>query len=327
MDIRLLKAFLFILFTVIGIPGNIYIVLKFSITRIIEKKLLPNNIILTVLALANLFIVFSRVIPQSLHAVGLQNLFDDANCKLFGYTYRVSRSMSICSTSLLSCHQCILIAPNVKLWGYLKQKVSQNILIIIIAILLMNLALYRTSFMYANAIKNSTSPYTLHLVYCDTDFLTYVSYITNGIVFATRDFLFVGMMALASCYIVYTLLHHQRTIKGIRSSDKIQRRSVEYKASRAVILLVVFYVLLYGLDNCMWIYTLTLSNVKPDTNDARVVLSCAYSALSPILIISTNPKLQQWAKVSLWRDQTKSTNSSHLYCISKNFEGQISLHA
>uniref|UniRef100_A0A8C5MFZ9 Vomeronasal type-1 receptor n=1 Tax=Leptobrachium leishanense TaxID=445787 RepID=A0A8C5MFZ9_9ANUR len=260
MDIRLLKAAIFFFFTVIGVPDNLYIVLKFSLIRIIEKKLLPNNIILMTLALANLLIVFSRVIPQFLHAIVIVNLFDDANCKLFGYAYRVSRAMSICTTSLLSCHQCILIAPNTRLWILLKQKVTQNVLAIIMAILLVNLALYRTSFIYANARKNYTSPYTLHLVYCDTDFLTYVSYIANGIVFASRDFLFVGMMTLASVYIVYILLRHQRYIKGIRSSDKVQRRSVEYKASRAVILLVVFYVLLYGMDNCMWIYILTLSN-------------------------------------------------------------------
>ncbi|KAM8977195.1 olfactory receptor class A-like protein 1 [Pelodytes ibericus] len=317
MDFRLLKAFIFILLTVIGIPGNIYIVLKFSAIRVIEKKLLPTNLILTVLASANLLIVFSRVIPQSLNAIGLEDLFDNANCKLFGYTYRVSRAMSICTTSVLSCHQCIIIAPNSKLWSYLKQKVTHNILVIIVAILVMNLILYRTSFQYANAKHNSTSPYTLHLIYCDTDFLTYISYIANGIVFAFTDFLFVGLMTLASSYIVYTLLHHERSIKGMRSSDNIQGRSVEYKASRAVIVLVIFYVLLFGLDNSMWIYTLTLVSVKPDMNDARVVLSCAYSALSPIVIIATNPKLQQMAKCSLLRKQTFLAISSQINCVSK----------
>ncbi|XP_073525271.1 olfactory receptor class A-like protein 1 [Phyllobates terribilis] len=299
MDIRHLKAFIFILITVIGIPSNLYIVLKFVLIRFIEKKLLPTNVILLVLTLANLLIVFSRVIPQSLHAIGIKDLMDDANCKFFGYTYRVSRAMSICTTSLLSCHQCILIAPSTKIWVYLKQKVSQNIFVIILSILLMNLMLYRTSFMYDNARRNFTSPYTLHLVYCDTDFQTYLSYIANGIVFASRDFLFVALMVLASFYIVFALLRHVRTVKGIRS-DKIQTKSIEHKASRAIILLVLCYVIFLGLDNAMWIYTLTLSDVKTDMNDARVVLACAYSALSPIVIILTNPKLQQQSVFRFW---------------------------
>ncbi|XP_056416128.1 olfactory receptor class A-like protein 1 [Hyla sarda] len=293
MDSRHLKAFIFLLITVIGIPGNLYVILKFVLIRLVEKKLLPTNLILLVLAIANLLIVFSRVIPQSLFAVGLENLMSDASCKFSGYTYRVSRAMSICTTSLLSCHQCILIAPSTKIWIHLKQKVTQNTFIIILLILSMNLMLYRTSFLYANARKNFTSPYTLHLVYCDTDFQTYVSYIANGIVFASGDFLFVAVMALASFYIVYVLLRHAKTVKGIRSSDKFQTKSIEHKASRAVVLLVACYVIFFGLDNIMWIYTLTLSNVKTDMNDARVVLTCAYSALSPIVTIVTNPKLQR----------------------------------
>ncbi|XP_075189699.1 olfactory receptor class A-like protein 1 [Anomaloglossus baeobatrachus] len=321
MHIQHLKAFIFILITVIGIPSNLYIVLKFVSIRLVERKLLATNVILLVLALANLLIVFSRVIPQSLHAIGLQDLMDDTNCKFFGYTYRVSRAMSICTTSLLSCHQCILIAPSTKMWVYLKQKVTQNIFVIILSILLMNLILYRTSFMYANARRNFTSPYTLHLVYCDTDFQTYVSYIVNGIVFASRDFLFVSLMALASFYIVFVLLRHVKTVKSIRSSDKIQTKSIEHKASRAVILLVFCYVIFLGLDNAMWIYTLTLSNVKTDMNDARVVLACAYSALSPIVIILTNPKLQQQSVFRFWKkihiQQTSSTNLVYVNNVSK----------
>ncbi|XP_072268663.1 olfactory receptor class A-like protein 1 [Pyxicephalus adspersus] len=310
MDTRILKAFIFILLTVIGIPGNVYIVIQFFLVRVLEKRLLPSNIILLVLAFSNLLIVCSRVILQSLNALGIENLMDDTNCKLSGYTYRVSRAMSICTTSLLSCHQCILIAPNTKIWVFFKQKVSHNITLIILAILLMNLVLYRTSFMYANAKNNHTSPYTLHLVYCDTDFQTYVSYIANGVVFATLDFLFVAMMALASFYIVYVLLRHEKNVKSIRSSNKANNKSVEYKASRAVILLVICYVMFLGLDNSMWIYTLTLSNVKADVNDARVMLACAYSALSPIIMIITNPKLQQWLLYKFWRRLRNLPSSS-----------------
>ncbi|KAM4795746.1 olfactory receptor class A-like protein 1 [Rhinophrynus dorsalis] len=298
MDIQLIiKAIGFILLAVIGIPGNLYILVKFAFIKIIEKKLLPANAILMVLALMNLLIVFSRIILQYLNAIGVENFLDDSKCKFFVYTYRVSRAMSICTTSLLSCHQCILIAPKTRVWFFLKQKVTQNILLITFAVLVINLILYRTSIMYAIVQKNSTtSPYKLRLVYCDMDYLTYNNYIVNGAIFASRDFIFVVLMTLASTYIVYVLVCHERSIKGKRSSDRAQGKSAEYKASRAVILLVILYVILFGFDNSMWIYTLTLSNVTPDMNEARIALACSYSALSPIVIIATNPKLQQWIK-------------------------------
>ncbi|MEE6516183.1 hypothetical protein FKM82_025439 [Ascaphus truei] len=325
MEIHLLfKTLCFFFLVVIGIPGNAYILLKFSYIRIIEKKLMPTNIILMVLALVNFLVVLSRAIPQSLDATGLEDLLNDTNCRLVMYTYRVSRAMSICVTSLLSCHQCILIAPNTGLWAYLKKKVTQNVLVIIIAILCINLMLYPSAIMYNHARRNSTtSPYTLRVVYCNTDFLTYISYIVNGAFFAIRDFLFVGLMTLASTYIVYVLLCHEKSIKVIRSSDRDKGKSVEYKASRAVILLVVMYSLLFGLDNCMWIYTLTLSNASPGMTDARIVLACSYPALSPIVIIATNPKLQQRAnslhrgRLLPWNHKGDSRSSIHVNSISK----------
>ncbi|XP_075471535.1 olfactory receptor class A-like protein 1 [Ascaphus truei] len=321
----LVKATGFLLLVVIGIPGNVLILLQFTHIRIIEKKLLTINIILMVLALVNLFVVVSRVIPQSLNAIGLENLLDDTECKLVIYTYRVSRAMSICVTSLLSCQQCILIAPTTRLWAYLKRRTTQNVVVIIIFLWLINLSMYPYSILNARARKKNltTSPYTLHLVYCNADFLNYMSYIVNGTFYALRDFIFVMLMALASSYIVYVLLNHERSIKGIRSSARVQGRSVEYKASRAVILLVALYVVLFGMDNSMWIYTLTLSNVSPDMNDIRIFLASSYSTLSPIVIIATNPKLRRSLTCSYEKKPLSCTHQEgleskgHVYSISK----------
>ncbi|XP_069800957.1 olfactory receptor class A-like protein 1 [Dendropsophus ebraccatus] len=295
----LLKAIGFFLLVIIGIPGNMFIIIQFVLVKIIEKKLLPTNIILTMLATANLLVIFSRIIFQLLNAIGLEDLLDESECKFMIFTYRVSRAMSIGITSLLSCHQCILIAPSTKVWSYLKQKVSQNVMTIIIILCVLLISMYSYTILISHARKNTTSsPYTLHLVYCDVDFVTYTSFIVNGTFYLLRDFVFVTLMMLASIYIVYTLLQHERTVRGIRSSDRGQKTSTEYKASRAVILLVALYVILYGLDNSMWVYTLTLSNVSPNMNDIRVFLASSYASLSPILIIGTNPKLKHSWKYS-----------------------------
>ncbi|XP_053561305.1 olfactory receptor class A-like protein 1 [Bombina bombina] len=305
MENRLLKAIEFIPLVVIGVPGNIFILVKFAFVRILEKKLLPTNLILMVLASVNLIVLVSRVIPLYLYSVGLEEILNDALCKLTVFTYRVCRALSISFTSLLSCHQCILIAPSNRHWSYLKQKVSRHMLIIIMIVIIINFLLYPSSFLYAHEKNNSTSsPYTLYLVTCRTDFLTYVSFVVNGLLLVVKDFILVGLMTLASSYIVNVLFHHGKTVKGIRSSDSAEGKSVEYKASRAVILLVVLYVVLFGLDNSLWLYT--LFNSEPDLNDARIVLSCSYSALSPIVIITTNPKLQCKPKLSQSRLQSNT---------------------
>ncbi|CAJ0967820.1 unnamed protein product [Ranitomeya imitator] len=114
---------------------EIYLVLKafgfimmiFNFIKINEKNFLATNTILMAFVVMNLLIVISQIIPQFLHTLGVKNLMDDTRCQIFLYTYRVSRAMSICITSLLSCHQCILIAPSAKHWIYFKQTLTHNL--------------------------------------------------------------------------------------------------------------------------------------------------------------------------------------------------------
>ncbi|XP_029429405.1 olfactory receptor class A-like protein 1 [Rhinatrema bivittatum] len=294
MELRLVfKALGFFLLVGIGIPGNIIILLKFTHLKITEKKLLPANLILTMLALVNILVVLSRGIPQSLTAIGITDIFHDYECKCFIYVYRVCRAMSICVTSLLSCYQCIVIAPATSVWLFLKRKVTPNVTVVIFFLWGINLSIYPSCILYSYAMNNSSmSEYTLNLEFCYVAFSTYTIFVANGSVFACRDFLFVGLMMLASCYIVVILHRHRKQVQGIRSSDRNPGRTAEYQAARSVVLLVTFYVLLFGLDSAIWLYTLLLSRVGPMVTDARVFFGSLYTAVSPIIIILTNKSLQ-----------------------------------
>ncbi|OCT91595.1 hypothetical protein XELAEV_18014654mg [Xenopus laevis] len=258
----LLKAIGFLLLVIIGVPGNVFIMMQLTCFRIFEKKLSSTNIILMVLSLVNLLVILSRIIPQSINELGVEELLDDTECKLIIFTYR-----------------CILIAPNTNYGFNFKHKVTQNLVAIIFLFWIINIAIY---------------PYfILNTLYCDADFLNYMAYIVNGAIYSFCDVIFVGLMVVANSYMVFILLSHERSVKGIHSSDRMQGRSVEYRASKAVMLLVVLYILLYGLDNCFWIYTLTLSNFTPSTNEIQIFLASSYSSFSLIVIIITKPKLQQ----------------------------------
>ncbi|KAE8622775.1 hypothetical protein XENTR_v10005374 [Xenopus tropicalis] len=270
----------------------------------LEKKLLPANIIRMALSLANLCVLLSRVLLQALYSIGLKHLLNDQQCKLFIFVFRVSRAMSICITSFLSCHQCITIAPATGKWKYLKQMVSRYVPVIISMFLVMNMVLYPSGILFGRATTNETlSPHTLHLVYCDVDFINYETYVLNGSLYAIREIIFVALMTLSSIYILYVLYIHGKSMKGMRSSDKGQRKTVEYKASRSVVLLVVMYMALFGMDNSVWIYTLTMANVNADVSDTRLFLAASFAVLSPIHIFATTPKLYLSLK-NPWRKKT-----------------------
>ncbi|XP_075707287.1 olfactory receptor class A-like protein 1 [Rhinoderma darwinii] len=305
------KAIGFFSLIAIGIPSNVIILTVFTHVRITEKKLLPSNIILTMLAMVNLLVIFSKGFPQAIHSIGIRNILNDFECKVISFTYRICRGMTICVTCFLSCNQCIILAPPTKAWLYLKQKVPTNIASIIIFLWCINAAIYPSCFLHVRAKANyTTSKYTLHLEFCNHDFMTFASYVANGIAIALRDFFFVGTMTLASCYIVFMLYRHGKRVQGIRSSDKNNGKTVEYKASRAVVLLVTIYVTLFGIDCCIWIYTVTVSRVSPVISDARVFFGTLYTALSPIVIIKTNKKIKTVLLCSTKKRLLQSTDLS-----------------
>nr|DBA33963.1 TPA: hypothetical protein GDO54_001576 [Pyxicephalus adspersus] len=293
-ELRLIfKAIGFFTLIVVGVPSNIIIIAIFVYIRVREKKLLPSNVILTKLALVNLLVIFSKGFPQAIHAIGVRNILNDTECKVISFTYRICRGMTICVTCLLSCNQCIILAPPLKTWIFLKQKVPSNIPWIMVLLWCINCAIYPSCFLHVHAIGNyTTSKYTLYLEFCNHDFRNTAIYVANGIAIALRDFFFVGTMTIASCYIVFVLYQHGKKIKGIRSSDRNSGKSIEYKASQAVVLLVTIYVALFGIDSCIWIYTLVVSSVSPAISDARVFFGTLYAALSPIVVIKTNKQIK-----------------------------------
>ncbi|XP_053311871.1 olfactory receptor class A-like protein 1 [Spea bombifrons] len=311
-EVRLIfKAIGFIILIIIGVPSNVFILAIFIHTKITEKKLLPSNAILTMLALVNLLVIITKGIPQAIHSIGIRNILNDTECKLFSFMYRICRGMTICVTSLLSCNQCVILAPPSKSWLILKQKISPNLPWIMLCLWSINIAIYPSCLIHVRAIGNyTTSKYTLHLEFCNHDFMTFQSYVANGIAIALRDFSFVGSMTLASCYIVFTLHRHGKQVQGMRSSDKNPGKSVEYKASRAVVLLVTIYVALFGLDSCIWIYTLIVSRVSPAISDARVFFGTLYAALSPVVIIKTNKKIKTTLICNNKKEQIHSTDTT-----------------
>ncbi|XP_053561300.1 olfactory receptor class A-like protein 1 [Bombina bombina] len=298
LELRLIfKAIGFFSLITIGVPSNLIILATFIHIRVTERKLIPANAILSMLALVNLLVIFSKGFPQAIHSVGIRNVFNDIECKIISFTYRVCRGMTICVTCLLSCNQCIILAPPSKIWLALKQNVPPNLPWVMLLLWCINGAIYPSCFLHVRAIANyTTSMYTLHLEFCKHDFMTFTSYVANGIAIAVRDFLFVGTMTLASCYIVFMLYRHGKQVQGIRSSDRKAGKSAEYRAAQAVVLLVSIYVALFGLDSCIWIYTLIVSRVSPTISDARVFFGTLYAALSPIVIIQTNKKIQMTLK-------------------------------
>ncbi|XP_064162129.1 olfactory receptor class A-like protein 1 [Anguilla rostrata] len=283
-----LKAAGFIGLDVVGIPGNLAILLLFCHLLVAQGHMAHNELILSQLVFANLIVMLCRGIPQAVTALGINPHFTNGICRTIIPTYRVGRAMSITITSLLSSYQCVVIAPPKPGWTWLKRWVPGHLPHAIIFLYGLNIITYYSAIPYSQGFPtNSTIPeFTLNLEFCIVVFPGRMAYVVSGAVYIVRDFAFVGLMAAAAVYVMLVLYRHRRQVQGLQGAG---RKTEE--ASQAVLLLVSTYVALFSLDNVLWVYTLSVSRVHPAVSDTRVFFASCYSAISPVLIIATNRKL------------------------------------
>ncbi|XP_069615879.1 olfactory receptor class A-like protein 1 [Ranitomeya imitator] len=274
----------------IGIPGNLIILYAFFHTFHSQGKVTTGEIILGKLALSNLLVILTWGLPITLQATGTYIAFGDLSCQISLYFYCVGRAMSVSITSLLGCFQCISIAPSHRRWLGVKRKLPNHLFTIMLFLWTFNLIISSTRLAYSTAsMKNNTSKYIMSYNFCFVMFPNYFLYIGNGIIYVVRDLFFLILMMFSSGYLLYVFYRHGKQVKYIPT---LNTKHAEIRAAKAVFTLVMMYIVSFGLDNLFWILTLCTVTLSPRFTDARIFFDSCYSAISPIVIISTNKKIQ-----------------------------------
>ncbi|XP_028654587.2 olfactory receptor class A-like protein 1 [Erpetoichthys calabaricus] len=295
-DTRLvLKAAAFLILTAISIPANIFVCIAFLQTLVTEGKLMTADIILCHLAFANLMVALVRSIPQTMAAFGSKDMFDDDGCKMAIFCFRVFRGLSISLTCLLSTYQAVLVSPATSRLAPLKSKIPEYLMHIIFILYVMNCVSYSNTLLNSVAsFPNNTIPlYTFNLQFCFITYPTYIDFISGGLTKFFSDLLFIVLMAIMSGYILVVLYRHGKRVRSLRSSESSQSGArAEVKASRAVVTLVTLYCLFFGVDNIIYLYSLTVLRVALLLSDIRVFFATLYTSVCPVVVIITNPKVK-----------------------------------
>uniref|UniRef100_A0A5G2QUY4 Vomeronasal type-1 receptor n=1 Tax=Sus scrofa TaxID=9823 RepID=A0A5G2QUY4_PIG len=173
-----------------GILANSLLLLFRIITLFLNHRTKLTNLITCHLALVHivmfLTILFS-LSPDLFSSLDFQNGF---KCKVFFYMYRVMRSLSIYTTSLLSVFQAIIISPS-ESW----------------------LVRFRHTF------RNYITLYFSLNKHCS---LSSINSIVSGLFFTltiSSDVSFVGLMVVSSAYMMILLFRHQRQSRYLHSTS------------------------------------------------------------------------------------------------------------
>lgn len=292
------RGMLYLSLTVVGVPGNAAVILAFLLLLYQESRLLPADAIVLHLACANLLVVGVRCLLEFLASFHLAIIFGDLGCKAVIFVYRTSRSLSIWLTFILSAYQCLSIATPGSRWASLRTVVGHYLVFVFLFLWLLNTCMSSAAILYSVGSQNDTGVINngINVQFCYVRFPSKLSKDANGAAQVGRDVVPIALMTLASLIILVFLYKNNQQAKGFRSSGGSRR--AEQRAAKAVVALVTLYVVFYGVDNGLWVYTLTVRETMRSSliSDLRIFFSSLYAALSPMVIIVSNRKVNSRLK-------------------------------
>uniref|UniRef100_F7C5T4 Vomeronasal type-1 receptor n=1 Tax=Ornithorhynchus anatinus TaxID=9258 RepID=F7C5T4_ORNAN len=268
----------------INSPGKIYACHQLS----------SSDFILAHLALANIIVFLTGGDLNALEIWSLGNFLDDVGCKMVIYFYRVARGLSICNTCLLSIYQAVTISPGTPRWARLKAKLPKFVLSSCLLFWIFNLLLGFGAPMFVAGPRNgSRVRITLDFKYCTVVPVSEATNLINAVVLCAWDLFFVGLMSVASGYMVFVLHRHHRQIRHLHEPGHLPRAIPEVRAAKRVIVLVTIMlsVLLNRKENSAWLV------------NSHVAFSITFSAVSPFLMISNDQRIR-----TLWKRESPLSN-------------------
>ncbi|KAK7801628.1 hypothetical protein U0070_027582, partial [Myodes glareolus] len=232
MVLKFIKQIVFLFMTVFGTLGNISVSVNYMFSWCLGPEKKPIHLILIHLAFTNIIILLAKGLPNTMVAFGLRNFLDDIGCKILIYLERVARGLSICTSSLLTVVQAIIISPGASQWRRLRPESAWHILPffsffwILNALISMNLIHSITSInLNISQLKNGYS-------YCH---FKLESQKTKWIVLplmVLRDAVFQGAMGGASGYMVLLLHKHHQHVLYLQNSKLLYRTPPELRAAQ-----------------------------------------------------------------------------------------------
>jgi vomeronasal1 receptor len=285
MVLKYINKIIFLFMTVVGSLGNMSVSANymFSWWGSPEKK--PIHVILIHLAFTNILILLTKGLPKTVAAFGLRNFLDDIGCKIIVYLERVARGLSICTSSVLTVVQAIIISPRASGWRRLRPKSAWHILPFFSFFWILN-AFISVNLIHSIRSKGmNTSQHKNSDDYC---YLTPESQKIKWIVLplmVLRDAVFQGAMGGASGYMVFLLHKHHQHVLYLQNSKLLYRTPPELRAAQSVLLLMLCFLFFYWTDCALSLFlSLSLGDSSLMIN-IQGFLTLGYAIFSPFVLI------------------------------------------
>ncbi|XP_027290172.1 vomeronasal type-1 receptor 4-like [Cricetulus griseus] len=279
----------------VGVTGNSLLFILYIYTFFFKphfKKLIDS--ICMHLTIVNVLMIIFTLISHIMSYFGVPKFLDDTGCRAVLFIFRITRGMSISTTSILSTFQVITITPSNSRWVWLKPKLSKLTLSSLLCSWLINLLIYTYMIPMVIAKTNSThfghgymDPYCQNKHFGNQNSGSFLS-----IIFI-RDLFYVALMMWTSLYMVTVLYRHRKRVQHLHSTSLSCQPSPERRATHSILLLVISFVFIYGLNNYITLYSFYVQAKIPNVEGINAILATCYPTICPFLLMKNNKLVWQ----------------------------------
>ncbi|XP_041491594.1 vomeronasal type-1 receptor 48-like [Microtus oregoni] len=271
----------------IGISGNSVLLFFHVLTLSSEHKPRLTDLPVGFLAVIHLLLLLvASIIATDIFM--FHQGWDDITCKSLFFLYRFLRGLSVCGTCLLSVLQAITLSPRNSCLAKFKRKLSPSHNLGSLFVLCSFYSSFST-YLFISMVKtpNVTSDYLLYVTEsCSLVHFSFPMTYVISTLFIFRDVFVMGIMFLSSGYMLILLCRHKKQVQHLYITNFTSKASPEQRASRTILLLLCFFVLMCILDSIM-IFSRHMFEDDPIFYFIRLLVSHSYATVSPFVFIST----------------------------------------
>uniref|UniRef100_A0A8C6FGE2 Vomeronasal type-1 receptor n=1 Tax=Moschus moschiferus TaxID=68415 RepID=A0A8C6FGE2_MOSMO len=280
----------FLLQTVLGLWGNFSLLYRYLFLYHTQRRLRVTDLICKHLTIANILVILSKGVPQTITTLRLKYFASDSACKLILYAERLGRSMSISTTCLLSVFQTVTISPKNSCWKNLKVKAPKYIALFIsfwwIQCMLVHLVFPLYAIYVSRKRRSTNMTNTRDSGYCAAADLEKISGSLYTALIVFPEVSFSVLIFWASGSMILTLYRHSRRVQYIHKATVSPRLPAESRATQSILLLASTFMCFHTLS-CIFNITLAIFN-NPSWWLVYVtgLINVCFPFISPFLLMS-----------------------------------------
>ncbi|XP_028637582.1 vomeronasal type-1 receptor 45-like [Grammomys surdaster] len=213
--------------------------------------------------------------------------WDDIICKFLVYLHRILRGFSLCTTSMLSVLQAIILSPRSSCLAKFKHKSLHYISCAILLLSVLYMLISSHLLVSIIATPNLTTNDFIYVTQsCSILPLSYVMQSTLSALLAIREVFLLTLMVLSSSYMVTVLCRHRKQAQHLQGTSLSPKASPEQRATQTILMLMSFFVLMSIFDSIVSCSRTMFFN-DPTSYSIQIFLMHMYATVSPFVFMSS----------------------------------------